>query len=77
MKYLLSQFSEEQKFAARTLALDRGYDSVEIIRQLKDMNINPVIDIRNCWKDGEPTKQYKDTNIIYNYKGEKSKKIKK
>jgi hypothetical protein len=34
------------------------------------MGITPVVDIRNCWKDGEATKQYKDTDIVYNYKGD-------
>jgi hypothetical protein len=34
------------------------------------MYIVPVVDIRNCWKDVESTKQYKNTDIVYNYKGE-------
>ena|GEM_PF-6163363 len=29
-----------------------------------------MIDIRNCWKDGEKTRQYKDTDIVYNAYGE-------
>jgi hypothetical protein len=52
------------------LLLDRGYDSTEIIQTVKGMGITPVVDIRNCWKDGEKTKQYKDTDIVYNYKGD-------
>jgi hypothetical protein len=70
MKYLLSKFTPEQGAIAETLALDRGYDSIEMNRQIKSMGINPVVGIRNCWKDGEPTKQYKDTNIVYDYSGE-------
>jgi hypothetical protein len=52
------------------LLLDRGYDSAEMITRVKGMGIAPVIDIRNCWKDGEMTKQYKDTDMVYNYKGD-------
>ncbi len=48
---------------------DKGYDSSKIIRQLEKKGITPIIDIRNCWKDGEETHQYRDTNLIYNYKG--------
>lgn len=48
---------------------DKGYDSTEIIRRLEEKDISPVIDIRNCWKDGEETHQYKDTQLVYNYEG--------
>ena len=48
---------------------DKGYDSGSIIRQLEGKGITPIIDIRNCWKDGEETHQYRDTNLVYNYKG--------
>jgi hypothetical protein len=54
---------------ARHMLFDRGYDSTDMIQLIKGMGIVPLIDIRNCWKDGEPTKQYKDTNIVYDYKG--------
>ena len=49
---------------------DKGYDSQPLIDQLEEAGIKPVIDIRNCWKDGEETHQYRDTNIVYNYKGD-------
>ena len=52
-----------------TLSADKGYDSEEIIKCLKDNEIIPIIDIQNKWKNGEKTKQYKDTNIIYTYDG--------
>ena len=60
---------EYRKAAARHLMLDRGYDSGPLIKAIKDAGISPVVDIRNAWKDGETTKQYKDTNIVYDYKG--------
>lgn len=49
---------------------DKGYDSSKIITWLEKKGITPVIDIRNCWKDGEETHQYRDTQLVYNYKGE-------
>ena len=47
---------------------DRGYDSTELIQWLTTEGIAPIIDIRNLWK-GEETKQFKNTDLIYNYKG--------
>ncbi len=38
---------------------DKGYDSSKIIRQLRGKGIVPVIDIRNCWKDGRIDRDYK------------------
>lgn len=49
---------------------DKGYDSSKIITWLEKKGITPIIDIRNCWKDGEETHQYRDTQLVYNYKGE-------
>ena len=51
------------------LMSDRGYDSTEMIRAAKAAGIIPIVDIRNCRKDGEATKQYKDTDIVYDFKG--------
>ena len=53
-----------------TLTADKGYDDVKIINFLSENDIKSVIDIRNLWKDGEETKQYKNTNIVYTYRGE-------
>ena len=36
---------------------------------LKSAGIIPIVDIRNCWKDGEATRQYKDTDMVYDYQG--------
>ena len=55
--------------AARSVSLDRGYDSVDMIRTVKEAGIAPVIDIRNMWKDKEETRQYKDTDIVYDCRG--------
>ena len=61
---------------------DKGYDGKDHIVWLEQEGIKPIIDIRNCWKDGEETHQYRDTDLVYNYKGtvwyvdEKGQKIK-
>jgi len=54
-----------------TLEADRGYDDGKLITKLYDeYGIKPVIDIRNCWKDGEETRQLPGyENVVYNYKG--------
>ena len=49
---------------------DRGYDSTALIEWLEDQEIKPIIDICNHWKDGEETKQYRDTDLVYNYRGD-------
>jgi hypothetical protein len=51
------------------MMLDKGYDSTEMIRASKSAGIIPIVDIRNCWKDGEATRQYKDTDIVYDCRG--------
>ena len=70
MKKMIEGFESDRKDKAKYLLLDRGYDSLELIRYLKSKDINPVVDIRNMWKDNEKTKQYKNTNLVYNAKGE-------
>lgn len=67
---LVEEFTEEQIKIAKNMLLDRGYDSIALIKLMKSREINPIIDIRNMWKNGEKTKQYKDTDIVYNAYGE-------
>jgi len=69
MMDVVNELPEEIKNRIKHLMLDRGYDSTEMIRVLKTAGIIPIVDIRNCWKDGEVTKQYKDTDIVYDYRG--------
>ena len=54
-----------------SLEADRGYDDGKLIIKLYDQyGIKPVIDIRNCWKDGEETRQLQGfEDVVYNYKG--------
>lgn len=67
----LGEESPEILKACETLEADRGYDDSKLIIKLYDQyGIKPVIDIRNCWKDGEQTKQLPGfENVVYNYKG--------
>lgn len=60
---------EERLERCRYFLGDKGYDSSKIINRLEGKGIHSVIDIRNCWKDGEETCQYRDTDLVYNYKG--------
>ena len=69
MVKLINLLAPGQRAAMDTIALDRGYDSIDMIRALKHAGIIPIIDIRDCWKDGESTKQYKNTNMIYTFDG--------
>jgi len=54
-----------------TLEADRGYDDTKLFEKLwDDLEIKPVIDIRNMWKGSDNTRQLLDyENIIYDYKG--------
>ena len=58
------QFGKCQYFLA-----DKGYDGAPLTEWLEGNEINPIIDIRNCWKDKEETHQYKDSSLVYNYEG--------
>jgi hypothetical protein len=69
MMDIINNISANLKGRMEYLMLDRGYDGADMIRVVKSAGIIPIIDIRNCWKDGEATKQYKDTNIVYDYQG--------
>lgn len=68
----IEMLPEEKVEKIETASADKGYDSEDMINFLKDKGIKPIIDIRNKWKDGEPTKQYKDTDLIYTYDGKVS-----
>ena len=50
---------------------DKGLDDTELNASLWDEHgIKPLIDIRNCWKDGEKTRQVEGTrNVLYDYQG--------
>ncbi len=58
--------------AATILTADRGYDATDLLGKCWDTyRIKPVIDIRNMWKDPDPTRPLGDhTNVTYNYRGQ-------
>ena len=71
---LLHQMQQRQPEilkTAETLAADRGYDDTKLIVKCWDEHrIKPVIDIRNCWKDGEKTRVLTGKeNVAYDYRG--------
>jgi hypothetical protein len=53
------------------LTADKGLDDTELNVSLWDEHgIKPVIDIRNCWKDGEQTRRVEHAkNVVYDYQG--------
>jgi hypothetical protein len=55
----------------REVAADRSYDDGKLIRELWDeWKALPIIDIRNCWRDGEATKLVTGfENVVYDYRG--------
>jgi len=69
MMDMLTKLPCKLKRRTEYLLLDKGYDSTQMIQQIKSAGIRPIVDIRNCWKDGETTRQYKDTDIVYDYQG--------
>lgn len=71
---MMDELAEERSEileTCETLEADKGYDDTKLIIKLWDRcAIKPVIDIRNCWRDGEETRMlpgYED--VVYNYKG--------
>ena len=67
-KDIHSKRIEVVKRAKKFLA-DKGYDYTDLIIWLEKYEINPIIDIQNHWRDGEKTKQYRDTDLTYSYDG--------
>lgn len=53
------------------LTADRGYDDGKLVAKLWDEHgIKPVIDIRNCWQDQDPTRLLGNyANVVHDYKG--------
>lgn len=64
----MKENGQEKIKKCRYFLADRGYDSTELIEWLETEDIAPVIDIRNMWQ-GEETKQFKDTDLVYSFNG--------
>lgn len=54
---------------AKEFLADKGYDYLDLIEMLEKYEISPIIDIQNHWKNGEKTKQYRNTELTYSYDG--------
>ena len=48
----------EKRNKIKTLSADKGYDSEDLIKEIKEYEIKPIIDIQNHWKDSDKTKNY-------------------
>ena len=59
----------ERLEACKHFMADKGYDSTPLINLLEGNDIIPIIDIRNCWRGGDTTRQYRDTDLVYDYQG--------
>lgn len=68
-KSLLQEMPTWLKDQALFLMADRGYDGKDFLKRVEDKTIHPIVDIKNMWR-GEETKQYRNTDFIYNYKGD-------
>jgi len=71
---LLEQLEEQHAQIVercREVAADRAYDDGKLICKVwDDWQALPIIDIRNCWKDGEATKLVSGfENVVYDYRG--------
>lgn len=74
---LLDEMKESQEEVldrCETFLGDRGYDDGKLHARLwDDHQIKGVIDIRNCWKDGEQTHLVPGTdNVVFDFRGEVS-----
>lgn len=58
----------QKRERCRYFLADRGYDSTDLIGWLTTEGVAPIIDIRNMWQ-GEETRQFGDTDLVYDYKG--------
>lgn len=72
LKKHIEMLNNEKVEKIETLSADKGYDGKTLITYLVNKGIKPIIDIRCQWRDGEKTKQYKDTVLLYTYDGKVS-----
>lgn len=69
LKDMIREMPESISCAGRHLIADRGYDDSEIRELLKDRDIKPIIPTRHLWQ-GDNTRQYQNTDLVYNEDGE-------
>lgn len=68
-KLLVDNLTTQQAERAEYLMADRGYDGKPLIDKIERRSITAIIDNRHMWKDGERTRQYKETDLIYDEDG--------
>ncbi|MGZ7144995.1 transposase, partial [Streptococcus pyogenes] len=67
-KKMISHLSEKVLDRAQYLMADRGYSGEPLQDLLEGADILPIIDAPHRWKE-EETRQYLDTDIVYNQSG--------
>src|SRR5699024_3325604 len=68
-KQLIGDLGETVLKGAKYLMADRGYSGNPLQNLLKEADITPIIDNPHKWQ-GEETRQYLDTDLIYKESGE-------
>ena len=71
-KRLIQALFDSRAKSCHYLLADRGYDGAPLLNKIESKAIIPIIDIKNQWKIDTPTKQYRDTDLVYTYNGEVS-----
>lgn len=69
MTEIIKNMAEDRRDTMKYMLLDKGYDSTNMHKTIMNCNCKPIIDKRDMWQDGEKTKQYKNTDIVYDQRG--------
>jgi len=68
-KYLVDNLTDEQAGRGEYLMADRGYDGKPFIDKIERRSMTALIDNRHTWQGGDRTRQYKETDLIYDEDG--------
>lgn len=68
-KKIIPKLHNRQRKQAKYLIGDRGFDGLPLLSLIKEEGMIPIIDKRALWKK-EPTRRYRETDLIYNESGE-------
>lgn len=68
-KHLVGNLTNQQAERGEYLIADRGYAGKQLIDKIEQRSITAIIDNRHMWKDSDQTRQYKETDLIYDEDG--------
>lgn len=69
-KDLVDELTDQQAERGEYFMADRGYDGTPLIKKIERRSMTAIIDNRHMWKDGEQTRQYRDTDLVYDEDGQ-------